>query len=128
MTELYWKFTFIIKNYYLLFAIFDKKDIILVLNLILNYYKIMISNQIISISELKTQPSKYINSLKDEWDKYIFVHSKPRAVIMDVKKYEMLEKIKTAMINNNIWFTNDKNIINPINDVFWWNEKDLIFW
>ena len=88
----------------------------------------MISEKVISISQLKAQPSKYINALKTEWEKYIFVHSKPKAVIMDVKKYEMYERVKIALTNSNIWFSNDENIINPINDVFWWDEKELIFW
>jgi len=88
----------------------------------------MISDKVISISQLKTQTSKYIKSLKTEWDKYIFVHSKPKAVLVDVNRYEMYEKIKIALDKSNIWFTDDKNIVNPINDVFWWNEKELIFW
>jgi len=85
----------------------------------------MISNKVISISELKTQPSKYVNLLKTEWDKYIFVHSKPKAVLMDVEKYE---KIISFLEENNLWFSDDENIIKPINEVLGWDEKEFIFW
>lgn len=83
----------------------------------------MISEKVISISELKIQPSKYINTLKDKWDKYIFVHNKPKAVLVDVNRYEKFLKIA-----DNIWITDDKNVINPINNVFGWDEKEIIFW
>ena len=88
----------------------------------------MISDKVISISDLKSSPSKYINSLKTEWEKYIFVHNKPKAVIMDVKKFEMYERLKKTLLDNNIWFSSDENIVNPINEVLGWNEKELIFW
>lgn len=83
----------------------------------------MISEKVISISELKVQPSKYINTLETKWDKYIFIHNKPKAVLVDVKRYEKLLKIAES-----VWITNDENIVNPINNVFGWDEKEIIFW
>jgi len=83
----------------------------------------MISEQIISISDLKIKPSVYINSLKEKWDKYIFIHNKPKAVLVDVNRFEKLLKIA-----ENIWITNDEEIVWTINNVFWWEEKEITFW
>lgn len=83
----------------------------------------MISEQVISISDLKIKPSTYINSLKEKGDKYIFVHNKPKAVLVDVNRFEKLLKM-----TENIWITDDENIVWSINNVFWWNEKEITFW
>jgi prevent-host-death family protein len=66
----------------------------------------MTKNQVISINELKTNTSEYINLLSKTGDKYIFVHSKPKAVLIDIDKYEKIKKL-----------LDDKNIINTLNDI-----------
>ena len=86
----------------------------------------MVTDQIISISDLRVKTSTYIKSLKDDWDKYIFINNKPKAVLVDVNRYEkLLEIAKNNTINSCI---NDEKIIWSINDVFWWEEKELTFW
>ncbi|HBB04907.1 TPA: hypothetical protein DCZ39_08795 [Patescibacteria group bacterium] len=49
----------------------------------------MLSQQIISITDLRTNTTKVLNSLGV---KYIFVNNKPKSVIMDIKKYESIKR------------------------------------
>ena len=51
----------------------------------------MISDKVISISELRNNATKIISGLKNSSEKYILVHNKPKAVLMDSDVYEFLE-------------------------------------
>ena len=48
----------------------------------------MISDQVVAISELRNNATKIINNLSGENAKYIFVHNKPKAVLVDVDWFE----------------------------------------
>lgn len=61
--------------------------IIIHVNLIL-IMNIMIKDKVISISDLRTNATKIINNLPKTGDKYIFVHNKPRAVLVDIDWFE----------------------------------------
>ena len=50
----------------------------------------MISQQVISVTDLRTNTAKILDSLRGI--KYIFVNNKPKSVIMDVDSYEQLQK------------------------------------
>lgn len=53
----------------------------------------MISDKVIAISELRNNATKIINSLPETSAKYIFVHNKPKAVLVDVEWFEYVNKI-----------------------------------
>lgn len=52
----------------------------------------MIKEKVISISDLRTNATKIINELPKTWDKYIFIHNKPRAVLVDIDWFETISK------------------------------------
>ncbi|USN58965.1 MAG: type II toxin-antitoxin system Phd/YefM family antitoxin [Candidatus Peribacteria bacterium] len=52
----------------------------------------MIKDRVISISDLRTNATKIINDLPKTGDKYIFVHNKPKAVLVDIDWFENARK------------------------------------
>lgn len=50
----------------------------------------MLSSQVISITDLRTNTAKIIDSLRGV--KYVFVNNKPKSVIMDIKSYEKMKR------------------------------------
>jgi len=52
----------------------------------------MITDKVISISDLRTNATKIINDLPKSNEKYIFVHNKPKAVLIDIDLYEKMMK------------------------------------
>lgn len=50
----------------------------------------MLSSQVISVTDLRTNTAKILDSLRGV--KYIFVNNKPKSVIMDIKHYEKMKK------------------------------------
>ncbi len=75
------------------FAFNPKKDIILVQSLILKKDILMISDQIIAVSEFRKNPTKVINEVSKWNSKYIFIHNKPKAVLVDVDWFENASSI-----------------------------------
>jgi len=57
-----------------------------------------IIDNFISITDIRKKASFYINNIKSGWDKIIFVNNKPKAVLIDIEKYDKL-------LNNNIEFS-----------------------
>ena len=51
---------------------------------------VMITQQVISVTDLRINTAKILDSLRGI--KYIFVNNKPKSVIMDIKYYEALQK------------------------------------
>lgn len=51
----------------------------------------MISDKIISISDLRTNATNIIKKLPEVGEKYIFIHNKPKAVLIDSEIFEFLE-------------------------------------
>ena len=49
----------------------------------------MLSQQVISVTELRTNTKKILNS---RGVKYIFTNNKPQNVIMDIKSFEQIQK------------------------------------
>jgi len=86
----------------------------------------METSQIIPVNKFKIKPLVYIKSLKSEWDKYILINDKPKAVLVDINRYNKLLKI--AKKNKEDYCIDDKNIVWSINKVFWRNEKEYTFW
>jgi PHD/YefM family antitoxin component YafN of YafNO toxin-antitoxin module len=52
----------------------------------------MIKDKIISISDLRTNATKIIDNLPKTGDQYIFVHNKPRAVLVNVDWFEAVNE------------------------------------
>lgn len=50
----------------------------------------MISDKVISISDLRSNATNIIKNL-NLWEKYIFIHNKPKAVLIDSEVFEFLE-------------------------------------
>lgn len=50
-----------------------------------------LSKQCISITELKKNASVYIKTLRDGGDKVVFVNNKPKAVLVDLERFEFLQ-------------------------------------
>lgn len=60
----------------------------------------MLSQQIISITDLRTNTAKVLNSTGI---KYVFVNNKPKSVIMDIKKYESIKrKLKRYIMDEEV--------------------------
>ncbi len=57
-----------------------------------------IIDNFISITDIRKKASFYINNISKNWDKIIFVNNKPKAVLIDIEKYDKL-------LNNNIEFS-----------------------
>lgn len=53
---------------------------------------IMIKDKVISISDLRSNATKIIANLSQTWDQYIFVHNKPKAVLVDVDWFETVSQ------------------------------------
>lgn len=51
----------------------------------------MISDKVISISDLRTNATNIIKELPEKWEKYIFIHNTPKAVLLDTEVFEFLE-------------------------------------
>jgi PHD/YefM family antitoxin component YafN of YafNO toxin-antitoxin module len=49
----------------------------------------MIQNKLLSISDLRNNATKHINDLRSE--KYILIHNKPKAVLINIAEYEKLK-------------------------------------
>ena len=49
----------------------------------------MITDQCISITELKRNASAVIKTLKKDWNKIIFVNNKPIAVLSDIDNFNL---------------------------------------
>jgi len=52
----------------------------------------MITDKIISISDLRTNATNVIKELPQTGSKYIFVHNKPKAVLVDIDWYDNVSK------------------------------------
>jgi len=52
----------------------------------------MIKDKIISISDLRANATKIIDNLPKTGDQYIFVHNKPKAVLVDVDWFETVSQ------------------------------------
>lgn len=52
----------------------------------------MIKDKVISISDLRTHATKIINNLSQTGDQYIFVHNRPKAVLVDVDWFETVSQ------------------------------------
>ena len=52
----------------------------------------MLKDKVISISDLRTNATKIINSIPETGDKYVFVHNKPKAVLVDVDWFETVSE------------------------------------
>ncbi len=52
----------------------------------------MISDQIIAVSEFRKNPTKVINEVSKWKSKYIFIHNKPKAVLVDVEWFEKMSQ------------------------------------
>jgi hypothetical protein len=52
----------------------------------------MIKDKVISISELRSNATKIIENLHKTGDQYIFIHNKPRAVLVDIDWFEAVSK------------------------------------
>ena len=52
----------------------------------------MIKDKVISISDLRSNATKIIENLSKTWDKYIFIHNKPKAVLVDIDWFETVSK------------------------------------
>lgn len=53
---------------------------------------IMIKDKVISISELRSNATKIIDNLHKTGDQYIFVHNKPKAVLVDIDWFETVSE------------------------------------
>ena len=86
----------------------------------------MLKDKVISISDLRTNATKIIKDLPKTGDKYIFIHNKPRAVLVDIDWFETVSKKY-----NKYWieyFTPDDLETKAINDYEFKKEKwDLEF-
>jgi hypothetical protein len=49
----------------------------------------MLSSQCISVTDLKKDTSKHIQSLKKDWSKIIFKNNKPVAVLVDIANFDI---------------------------------------
>lgn len=52
----------------------------------------MIKDKVISISDLRTNATKIIENLPKTGDQYIFVHNKPKAVLVDIDWFEAVSQ------------------------------------
>ncbi|QFR38811.1 type II toxin-antitoxin system Phd/YefM family antitoxin [Candidatus Gracilibacteria bacterium 28_42_T64] len=52
----------------------------------------MIKDKVISISELRSNATKIIENLPKTGDQYIFVHNKPKAVLVDIDWFETVSQ------------------------------------
>ncbi len=52
----------------------------------------MIKDKVISISDLRANATKIIDDLPKTGDKYIFVHNKPKAVLVDIDWFETVSQ------------------------------------
>jgi len=52
----------------------------------------MIKDKVISISDLRSNATKIIESLPETGDQYIFIHNKPKAVLVDIDWFETVSK------------------------------------
>ncbi len=52
----------------------------------------MIKDRMVSISELKANPIKVINSIAETGDKYVFVQDEPKVVIVDINWFRAVSK------------------------------------
>lgn len=52
----------------------------------------MLKDKVIFISDLRTNATQIINDIPKSGDKYIFVHNKPKAVLVDVDWFETVSK------------------------------------
>jgi len=51
----------------------------------------MFQDQCISVTDLRTQTKKCLEDL-EKAEKYVFINNKPKAVIVDIKYYELLKE------------------------------------
>jgi len=49
----------------------------------------MITNQCVSITDLKRNASALIKSLKKDWNKIIFLNNKPVAILADINNFDL---------------------------------------
>lgn len=72
-----------------------------------------ISNNFVSITDIRQNATTYINDLKKSWDKIIFRNNKPTAVLVDFNRYEKLTRnlsnIEELEWSNEVIWTKDHN-------------------
>lgn len=80
----------------------------------------MITDQLISITELRQNASQIIEKLKNA-DKIVIIHNKPKAALIDIEEYERYKKLSKyeEAIENMLFLANNPSLN------FLKNEPDL---